>query len=101
MLGHPYNINSREIQTFLSKRPVRTATHALWWVNEQNHWDQVPDLSHMSELDFSWWTKHHPPAFDLLPDWIRPVIQSAIETATEPIPVDSPFHTWNLFPDAD
>ncbi|CAI8233872.1 MAG: Uncharacterised protein [Methanobacteriota archaeon] len=55
----------------------------------------------MSELDFSWWTKHHPPAFDLLPDWIRPVIQSAIETATEPIPVDSPFHTWNLFPDAD
>ena len=101
ILGHPYNINSREIQTFLSKRPVRTATHALWWVNEQNHWDQVPDLSHMSELDFSWWTKHHPPAFDLLPDWIRPVIQSAIETATEPIPVDSPFHTWNLFPDAD
>ncbi len=101
MLGHPYNIDSREIQKFLSKRPVRTATHALWWVNEQNHWDQVPDLIHLKELDFSWWIKHHPPAFDLLPDWIRPGIQSAIERATDPIPKDSAFYTWDLFPGAD
>ena len=101
MLGHPYNIKSREIQKFLSKRPVRTATHALWWVNQQDHWDQVPDLHHLKDKDFTWWTKHHPPAFDLLPDWIRPTTQKAIEEATEPIPEGSEFHTWNLFPDAD
>ncbi len=101
MLGHPYDIEAREIQAFLGKRPVRTATHALWWVGEQNHWDQVPDLHHLKEKDFSWWVKHHPPAFDLLPDWIRPSIQSAIEDATEPIPEDSEFYTWNLFPDTE
>tara|TARA_B100000902_G_scaffold206026_1_gene196376 strand:- start:341 stop:646 length:306 start_codon:yes stop_codon:yes gene_type:complete len=100
MLGHPYDIQSREIQTFLNQRPVRTSTHALWWVNEQDHWDQVPDLLPLKEVDFSWWTKHYPPAFSLLPDWIRSEIQSQIEEFTESIPDDSSFHTWDLFPDA-
>jgi len=100
MLGHPYNINSREIQTFLNQRPVRTSTHALWWVDQQNHWDQVPDLLHLKEADFSWWIQHYPSAFELLPDWIRPGIQSSIESMTEPIPLDSIFHSWDLFPNA-
>ena len=100
MLGHPYDIESHEIQTFLNLRPVRTSTHAIWWVNEQNHWDQIPDLLHLQELDFSWWTKYYPPAFELLPDWIRGEIQSSIESFTEPIPKDSAFHDWDLFPDA-
>ncbi|MFL2976465.1 MAG: DUF6395 domain-containing protein, partial [Candidatus Thalassarchaeaceae archaeon] len=100
MLGHPYDIQSREIQTFLNQRPVRTSTHALWWVNEQDHWDQVPDLLHLKEVDFSWWTKHYPPAFSLLPSWIRSEIQSQIEEFTESIPDDSSFYTWDLFPDA-
>ena len=100
MLGHPYDINSREIQKFLNQRPVRTSTHALWWVNQENHWDQVPDLLHLKEEDFSWWTQHYPPAFELLPEWIRSEIQTKIESMTDPIPQDSPFHSWNLFPDA-
>ncbi|RAH09173.1 MAG: hypothetical protein CBC45_002840 [Euryarchaeota archaeon TMED85] len=100
MLGHPYDIQSREIQTFLNQRPVRTSTHAIWWVNEQDHWDQVPDLLHLKEVDFSWWTKHYPPAFSLLPSWIRSEIQSQIEEFTESIPDDSSFYTWDLFPDA-
>jgi len=100
MLGHPYDINANEIQTFLNQRPVRTSTHALWWVNEQNHWDQVPDLEYLKDVDFSWWTKHYAHSFELLPEWIRPGIQEAIEGYTEPIQDDSAFHTWNLFPDA-
>ena len=100
MLGHPYDINSREIQKFLNQRPVRTSTHALWWVNQQNHWDQLPDLLHLKEKDFSWWIQYYPPAFELLPEWIRSEIQTKIESMIEPIPQDSPFHSWNLFPDA-
>ncbi len=99
MLGHPYDIQSGEIQKFLNQRPIKTSTHALWWVNEQNHWDQVPDLLHLKELDFSWWTKHYPPAFLLLPKWIRTDIQVQIEEFTEPIPDDSSFHSWDLFPE--
>ncbi len=100
MLGHPYDINSREIQKFLNQRPVRTATHALWWVNEQNHWDHVPDLVHFKEVDFSWWTQHLPVAFELLPEWIRDGIESSIKEYTDPISEDSAFYSWDLFPDA-
>ena len=100
MLGHPYDIQAREIQTFLNQRPVRTATHALWWVGQQNHWDQVPDLEYFKDYDFSWWLQHYPLAFDLLPDWIRDGIQQKIVKLTDPIPDDSSFHDWNLFPDA-
>ena len=99
ILGHPYDIKSKEIQTFLGRRPVRTATHALWWVKQQNHWDEVPDLIHLKELDFSWWTQYYPPAFNLLPDWIRSGVQEAIESSIDPMPEDSPFLSWNLFPD--
>ena len=100
MLGHSYNINAKEIQKFLNQRPVRTATHALWWVNEQNHWDQVPDLVHFKEVDFSWWTQHLPVAFELLPEWIRDGIESSIKEYTDPISEDSAFYSWDLFPDA-
>ena len=100
MLGHPYDINSREIQKFLNQRPVRTSTHALWWVGQQDHWDQVPDLEYFKDYDFSWWLQHYSPAFDLLPDWIRDGIQQKIMALTDPIPDDSAFHNWNLFPDA-
>ena len=100
MLGHPYDINSREIQKFLNQRPVRTSTHALWWVNQQNHWDQLPDLLHLKEKDFSWWIQYYPPAFELLPEWIVLKYKQKLESMIEPIPQDSPFHSWNLFPDA-
>ena len=99
MLGHPYNIKSKEIQTFLNRRPVRTATHALWWVNEQDHWSEVPDLIHLKELDFSWWTQYYSPAFNLLPDWIKDGIQEAIESSLNPMTDESTFMSWNLFPE--
>lgn len=67
-LGRPYDIEAREIQTFLNRRPLPTATHALWALKQMGHQSQVPDLQHHMEMDFSWWTCYYPPAKEILPE---------------------------------
>ena len=67
-LGRPYDIEAREIQTFLNRRPLPTATHALWALKQMGHQSQVPDLQHHMERDFSWWTCYYPPAKEILPE---------------------------------
>ena len=44
LLGREADFEAREIQTFLAKRPLKTATHVLWWINEHDRWDLIPDL---------------------------------------------------------
>ena len=101
MLGHPFRIDSREVQTFLSKRPLKTSTHALWRINELNRWDLIPDLVHFQNLDLSWWMEFHPDALNLLPDWIRAPIKNEIENYFHPMNSDSALFGWNLFPSND
>ena len=67
-LGRPYNIEASEIQTFLNRRPLPTATHALWALKQMGHQSQVPDLQHHMKGDFSWWTCYYPPAKEILPE---------------------------------
>ncbi|MDP6864693.1 MAG: DUF6395 domain-containing protein, partial [Candidatus Poseidoniaceae archaeon] len=43
-LGRPINIESKEIQTFLNKRPLRTAMHAIWAINKMDLGHLIPDL---------------------------------------------------------
>lgn len=67
-LGRPFDINAKEIQTFLQRRPMPTATHALWALKQLNQEHQVPDLKHLLEKDYSWWTAYYPPALEILPN---------------------------------
>ena len=55
-----------------------TTTHALWALKTMNLEEQVPDLAHLFEQDFSWWTQVYPPAFNLLSTPLREQIQSSI-----------------------
>ncbi len=66
-LGRPFDINAKEIQTFLQRRPMPTTTHALWALKELNQEHQVPDLKHLLAKDYSWWTAYYPPALEILP----------------------------------
>ena len=66
-LGRPFDIKSREIQTFLNRRPLPTATHAIWALKELGLSSEVPDLAHLMKKDYSWWTMIYPPSKDLLP----------------------------------
>ncbi len=77
-LGRPFDITSSEIQTFLHRRPMPTATHALWALQTMNQEKQVPDLLHIFSSDFSWWAKVYPPAYNLLPNRWRTSIRNSI-----------------------
>ncbi|MGB0284892.1 MAG: DUF6395 domain-containing protein [Candidatus Poseidoniaceae archaeon] len=100
LLGREADYEAREIQTFLAKRPIKTATHVLWWINEHDRWDLIPDLEHLKAHDLSVWTTHYAPAFDLLPDWIRDHVQQAVERSIPRMPDDAALIGQDLFPDA-
>ena len=99
LLGREVDYEAQEIQTFLAKRPIKTATHVLWWINEHDRWDLIPDLMHLKEHDLSAWTTHYAPAFDLLPDWIRDHVQQAVERIIPRMPDDAALIGQDLFPD--
>ena len=100
LLGREADFNAREIQTFLAKRPIKTATHVLWWIGEHDRWDLIPDLEHLKDHDLSAWTTHYAPAFELLPDWIRDHVQQAVERSIPRMPDDAALIGQDLFPDA-
>jgi hypothetical protein len=87
-LGRPFDIKSREIQTFLNRRPLPTATHVLWALKELNLGSEVPDLTYLLEADYSWWTMIYPPSKDLLPlNWVEEIwdnLCSNLDLMTEP-----------------
>lgn len=93
-LGRPFDINAHEIQTYLNKRPMPTATHALWALQRMGHENEVPDLAHLFERDYAWWAKSYPPGFDLLPERWRGPIEARIRSV---LPVmDEPYELHNV-----
>ena len=66
-LGRSYDVNSNEIKEFLQKRPMPTATNAIWVLKEMNLEYLIPDLYNLTSLDLSWWTMAYPPAKEIIP----------------------------------
>jgi hypothetical protein len=96
-LGRPFDINAHEIQTYLNKRPMPTATHALWALQTMGYEDEVPDLSHLFEQDFSWWSKVYKSGFDLLPTRWRMHIEEKINSSLDPMAIPYMLHKINHF----
>jgi hypothetical protein len=96
-LGRPFDINAHEIQTYLNKRPMPTATHALWALQTMGYEDEVPDLSHLFEQNFSWWSKVYKSGFDLLPTRWRMHIEEKINSSLDPMAIPYMLHKINHF----
>lgn len=96
-LGREFDIKASEIQTYLNKRPMPTATHALWALQTMGHLDELPDMAHLFEKDFSWWAKVYPPGFDLLPERWRDTIEATIRAALSVMPEPYALHDVNHF----
>jgi hypothetical protein len=94
--GRPFDINAKEIQIFLQRRPLPTATHALWALKQLKHESQTPDLKHLLEDDFSWWTCYYPPAREILPArWNKGItdkIAHYLDPMEQPYAVESVNH---------
>lgn len=94
--GRPFDIDAKEIQTFLHRRPLPTATHALWALKQLNQESQVPDLAHLFQQDFTWWTSYYPPADEILPvrwkNGIKTKISTYLEDMEQPYVLESVNH---------
>ena len=79
-LGRDIDIHAREIQTFLNRSPMPTATHALWALKEMNLEHETPHLEDLLDNDFSWWTRYYPPSEVLHPtEWKQYIEQKMLE----------------------
>ena len=92
-LGRDIDIHAREIQTFLNRSPMPTATHALWALKEMNLEHETPHLAELLHKDFSWWTKYYPPSEILHPpEWKQHINQKVlqyVEIMEEPYAIES------------
>ena len=97
VLGRDFNIKAREIQTFLNRKPLPTASHALWALKEMNLESEVPHLSELLSNDFSWWTKVYPPYEQLLPFEWRNLIRENLETYLDQMEQPYALESINLY----
>ena len=92
-LGRPFDIRASGIQTLLQRRPLPTATHALWAIKQLKLEAEVPDLKECLKQDFSWWTSYYPPAKEILPErWKKEIwqnITNQLSPMEKPYPVES------------
>ena len=98
-LGRPFDIKAPGIQHFLNRRPMPTATHALWALQSMGFEDEVPDLLPFLEQDLAWWTGVYPPGFDLLPEPWRGPIEARVRGLLPLMPEPYALHDIDLFPD--
>ena len=96
-LGREFNIKAREIQTFLNRKPLPTATHALWAIKEMKMESETPHLSDLLMNDFSWWTKVYPPSEKLHPIEWRDLLNEKLYTYLEQMEQPYVLETFNLY----
>ena len=98
-LGRPYDVQSREIYTFLQKRPLRSGMHAVWAAKVMNIQHLLPDLESILDSDLSWWEQYYPPGLDLIPIEIREHVENKLKQYLEPMDAPYVMETINLFPE--
>jgi len=96
-LGRPFDLKSQEIQTYLKKRPMPTATHALWALQTMGYEKEVADLAHLFEKDYSWWAMIYSPAFNLLPKRFSRLIEDNIRSLLPVMSQPYALHEVNHF----
>ncbi len=99
VLGRKFDPTIGEINVFLQKRPLKTAVHVTWVLQQFKLFHLVPDLKYLESLDLSWWEKYYPPALNLLPEKYLEVQKKSIENYLEPMPKPYAIEKINLFPD--
>jgi hypothetical protein len=97
-IGRSIDCSSFEISTFLKKRPLRTAMHALWAIKQMNLEHLVPDLEHLLQHDFSWWEDYYAPGLELLPVDLRNTVEDNLKLNLEVMRDHGQLTSINLFP---
>jgi hypothetical protein len=95
-MGRPYDVTSREIQTFLQRRPLRTAQHALYVIKTQGHDDLVQDLAHHLAQDMMWWEEAYGPGLNLIQSPWRTTVEERTRATFRVLNESSPLTKVDL-----
>ena len=98
-IGRKIDVTSHEISTYLQKRPLRTAMHALWAIKKMSLEYLVPDLKSQLQQDLSWWENYYSPGLEILPSDLREIIQNNLELYLQPLKDSSRLTAIDLFPE--
>ena len=82
-LGREIDPTSKEISTFLYKKPLRTAQHALWALKVQRLEHLAPHLREHIADDLSWWDKAYEPGLQLINEDLRDIVETKTTTYLE------------------
>ena len=74
-----------------------TATHALWALQTMGYEEEVADLAHLFEKDYSWWAMIYSPAFNLLPKRFSRLIEDNIRSLLPVMSQPYALHEVNHF----
>ena len=96
-IGRKIDVTSHEISTYLQKRPLRTAMHALWAIKKMNLEHLVPDLKSQLQQDFSWWEDYYPPGLEILPIDLTQTIETRLIENLEVMDSQNLLEEINLF----
>ena len=78
-LGRSVDPYSKEIASFLDKKPLRSGVHALWAVQIQQLHEIAPRLKPYLNMDLSWWTRAYPLGISLLDPSVKPHVINRTE----------------------
>ena len=98
-LGRVYDVNSREIFSFLKKRPLRSGVHAVWAAKVMNIQHLLPDFESILDSDLSWWEQYYPPGLEIVPPELRDHIENRLNHYLEPMLSPYALEEIDLFPE--
>ena len=97
-LGRDFDPNAHEIRTYLNKRPLRTAMHALWAIKNMQLEELVPDLNHLLNDNLDWWEEYYSPGINLLPLDLKQHINQRLDEELKVMSLPIVLETIDLFP---
>lgn len=97
-LGREIQFESKEIQKFLHRIPLRTGQHVLWSLQTQNLEDKVPHLQHFLGESLVWWERYYEPGLEIISAELRSVVEENTKKYLQPMGENAPIEKVDLYP---
>jgi hypothetical protein len=97
-LGRKIQFDSKEIQEFIHRVPLKTGVHALWSLQSQNLEHRVSHLHHLLGESFAWWEMYYEPGLKMIGVQLRDVVEKNTKRYLQPMGENIPLERVNLYP---
>ena len=97
-LGREIQFESKEIQEFLHRVPLKTGQHALWSLQIQNLEHRVPHLKHLVGDSLAWWEMYYEPGLEIISVQLRDLVEKNTKNYLQPMGENALLEQIDLYP---